>query len=516
MPDDFISTPPTGLHAVDWLILVLYAATTLAIGWYFGRERQSTREYFIGNGRMNPLLVGISLFATLLSTISYRSMPGEALGKGPVYLVALAGFPIVYLIVGYVLLPIYMRQRVTSAYELLESRLGLSVRLLGASLFVLLRLVWMSLLVYLTADAMAIMLGVPPGDRDEWIPLIVLVTGFVAVVYTSLGGLRAVVVTDLLQTVLLYGGALLVIGTVTLRLGGFGWFPTTWHENWDMQPIVPESFSTRASVLGTIVSMTVWYVATAGGDQTCVQRFMATTDARAARKAYAMQLITSAIVTVTLFLVGFALLGYFQQQPQRLPGELSIERHADDLFPYYIAFHLPPVVSGLVAAALFAAAMSSIDSGVNSIAAVVQTDFIERLRRKPQTEAERFRAARWLAFAVGAIVVVGSSQMGHVPGNITAVTSKTSNLLTVPIFCLFFFALLVPFATPLGVWVGALCGTATATLIAFSGAILGTHPEAGDDPISFQWIAPAALLVNIVAGIVFSHPIFLSWRATQK
>lgn len=505
MPNELLPTTPGGLHAVDWLILVLYGAATLGIGWYYGRERQSTRDYFIGGGAMNPLLIGISLFATLLSTISYRSMPGEAIGKGPVYLVALAGFPLVYWIVGYVLLPVYMKQRVTSAYELLEQRLGLSVRLLGASLFVALRLVWMSLLVYLTADAMAIMLGVPPDDRDDWIPLIVLVTGFVAVVYTSLGGLRAVVITDLLQTILLYGGALLVIATVTWRLGGLGWLPTTWQDHWDTQPLFPDSFGTRASVLGTIVSMTVWYVATAAGDQTCVQRFMATTDARAARRSYATQLVAGAVVTTTLFLVGFALLGYFQQQPERLHGDLNLVEHADDLFPHYIAFHLPPVVSGLVAAALFAAAMSSIDSGVNSIAAVVQSDFVDRLWRRPQSESEKFRRARRLAFAIGAIVVVGSSQMGLVPGNITAVTSKTSNLLTVPIFCLFYFALFVPSATPLGVWVGAFCGTAAAVLVAFCGPIFGTDPATSADPISFQWIAPAALVVNVTVGLIVSR-----------
>src|SRR5690606_20916276 len=111
--------------------------------------------------------------------------------------------PVAFLIVGYVLLPVYMRQRVTSAYELLEDKLGLSIRLLGASLFLLLRLVWMSLLVYLTAKAMVVMMGL----SDEHIPTVAIVTGTVAVVYTSIGGLRAVVMTDFIQTVLLWGGA---------------------------------------------------------------------------------------------------------------------------------------------------------------------------------------------------------------------------------------------------------------------------------------------------------------------
>ncbi len=192
----------TGLTPIDWVIIFLYATCTIGLGWYFSRRQTSTREYFIGTGNMNPILIGVSLFATLLSTISYLSLPGESLGKGPVYLASLLSIPAVYLVVGYILLPVYMRQRVTSAYELLEAKLGISIRLLGATMFIALRLVWMSLLVFLTAKAMVTMLGV----GDDWIPYIALATGFIAVVYTSLGGLQASGDYGLLQTTLLAGG----------------------------------------------------------------------------------------------------------------------------------------------------------------------------------------------------------------------------------------------------------------------------------------------------------------------
>ena len=199
----------SGLAVVDWLIICVYAAGTIGLGWYYSRQRCSTKEYFVGTGRMNPVLIGVSLFATLLSTISYLSMPGESLGKGPTYMLSLLAAPAVFGFVGFVLLPVYMKQRVTSAYELLEDRLGPEIRTLGALMFITLRLVWMSLLIYMTASAMTVMLGV----GEEMIPWIALVTGLVAVIYyTSLGGLRAVVITDFLQTVLLFGGALLVPG----------------------------------------------------------------------------------------------------------------------------------------------------------------------------------------------------------------------------------------------------------------------------------------------------------------
>ena len=144
----------SGLHWIDWLIILAYAVSTIGLGWYYSRRQSSTSEYFVGGGNMNPFLIGVSLFATLLSTISYLSMPGEAAGKGPVTLMGLLAYPVIFFVVGYLFIPVFMRQRANSAYELLEQRLGLSVRLLGASMFLVLRLVWMMLLVYLAASAM--------------------------------------------------------------------------------------------------------------------------------------------------------------------------------------------------------------------------------------------------------------------------------------------------------------------------------------------------------------------------
>ena len=494
--------PLTPLHimaVVDWIILLVYAVSTIGLGWYFGRKQQNTNEYFVGSGKMNPFLIGISLFATLLSTISYLAIPGEVLGKGPIYLTNYIAYPFVFLVLALVILPVYMQQRVTSAYELLERRLGLSIRLLGVVMFLMLRLVWMSLLVFLTAQAIAIMIGV----GEEMIPWIVLVTGIFAVTYTSLGGLRAVVITDLLQTLLLYGGALLVIGTITWNMGGFGWFPTEWQDDiWDQQPIFSFDPSTRVTVVGSMLSVFLWMVCTSMGDQVSVQRFMATKDANAARRAMAMQLIVSFVVGITLGIVGVALLGFFQANLELLPVEGTLKSQADKMFPHFIAAHLPPVVTGLVVSGLFAAAMSSIDSGVNSITAVVMTDFLDRFGRKPETEAKHLRLARGLAVGIGALVVLLSTFMKYIPGNFMAVTNKTVNLLTVPIALLFFFALFVPFANAKGVWTATLASVLVAALIAFSGVIFGVDPETGLDPVSFQWISPAALVVGITVGLV--------------
>jgi SSS family solute:Na+ symporter len=495
------------------MVIVVYASSTIALGWYYSRKQKDSREYFIGSGSLNPVLVGVSLFATHLSTISYLSVPGETISKGPIMiLLIIPCYPVSYFIVRRYLLSVYMRHRVTSAYELLEDRLGLGVRLLGAGMFVVVRLSWMCLLVYVAARAMTVMLGV----SEEWIPWIVLVTGFVSIIYTSLGGLGAVVITDFLQTALLLGGAIVVIVLVTVELGDFSWIPTSWQPTWDSQPAFSFDPRVRVTMFGTFFSVLVWTVCTAGGDQLSIQRFMSTGDAEAAKRAYLAQTLVASAVLLTLLFVGFALMGYFQARPDELPSGLNLATDGDRIFPRFIAFHLPIGIAGLVVSAMLAAAMSSLDSGVNSITAVVTTDFLERFGLMPKTRKGYVRLAQCLAFGLGAVVVVGSSYMGNVPGNITGMTQRTTNLLATPAFSLFFFALFCRFGKPAGAVVGAVYGITVGALIAFSGnfygllqdsAFLGSSGAIDISPISFQWISPLSLLVNLAAGAALSKAI---------
>ena len=183
----------SGLHWIDGIIIALYALGMIALGFYYRKRQKSTTEYFVGNRTMNPLLIGVSMFVTLFSTISFLATPGELYGKGPVFLTQTLAIPFYYLIVGYLLVPTYMRFRVISAYELLEEKRGLWVRMTGAVMFIMLRLTWMSLLIYLSSQAMLQMLGL----EQEHLPYVALVIGSVAITYASFGGLRAVVITDL-------------------------------------------------------------------------------------------------------------------------------------------------------------------------------------------------------------------------------------------------------------------------------------------------------------------------------
>src|SRR5690349_14450039 len=139
------------MSLLDWLVLAAYAALMLGIGMFYARRNKTADDYLLGGRRMPPIALGLSLFSTLVSTLSYLGTPGEMISHGPMMITQIAAHPFVFAIVGYGLIPLLMRQPVTSAYEILESRLGTSIRLAGAGVFLLLRFGWMATILFATS-----------------------------------------------------------------------------------------------------------------------------------------------------------------------------------------------------------------------------------------------------------------------------------------------------------------------------------------------------------------------------
>jgi len=517
----------TGLAPFDWVVIVAYGIFMLCLGLHYGRKQKTTKDFFIGDGQLRSFTVGISLLATLISTISYLAYPGELIRHGPVIFFGMFSAIIVYIATGYWLIPAIMRRRVTSAYELLEQRTGLSGRLLAVSMFIAMRLFWMGLMLNICAEAMVQMLGL----SDSAQPWIVAIAGTLAVGYTAVGGLRAVVMTDVIQFFLLMGGSVTTIILVTYHMDGFGWFPTTWAAHWDSQPLLTLDPQVRVSVVGSIVAGSIAGICIAGSDQVAIQRFMATPDVAAARRSFLVYTLADISVIVIHGLVGCALLGFYMAQPELIGDEGGLVKNADKLFPQFIANQLPVGICGLVVVALFAAVMSSVDSGINAVTAVVMTDLIGRFRTVAFEERVQLRLARWLTVVIGVMIVLLNTFVDSVPGNYVEVAQKTVNLFISPLFGLFFLALFVKNTTPRGAIAGTFFGIITAILIAFSGPLVhelhttlgvnparfnvevmtATDPVSGEtwqtcnDPISFQWIGPVALAVNILAGILLSQ-----------
>lgn len=486
-----------GFGALDWFVVVVYGAVLVGIGFYYSRRQKTTEEYFLAGRNTKAFTAGISLFATLLSTITFMAMPGEMVQNGPVVAALyLAALPVTYLIIARLVIPAIMRQHVSSAYELLEARLGRRVRVLGSVTFIVTRLIWMALLLHTTSTVLVNVMGWDP----QWMTAITATTGLVTIVYTLSGGFEAVLVTDVLQSFVLLLGAVLALICIGISMGGIdALWPTGWMPHWAPQPVFSFDPHVRVTMVGSLISTIVYWVCTAASDQLAIQRYLTTRDTATARRAFLFNNTADAIVTSVLTLVGVALLAFYQRGPGVLPDNLTLARNGDAVFAHFIGHYLPMGVSGLVISGMLAAAMSSISSGLNGIISSFSTDIIETQWADPhRTEKTKVRHARFLALAIGLVTVVMSIGIGAVPGNLIEVSSKTTSLLLCPIFGLFFLALRVPFATPFGAVMGATYSFVTAFVISYWDVLTG---RAG---LSFQWIAPAAFVVTLVASVGFS------------
>jgi SSS family solute:Na+ symporter len=338
------------------------------------------------------------------------------------------------------------------------------------------------------------------GMDESATPWICVILGAVTVAYTSMGGLRAVVVTDVLQSVILFGGALLTLGIITYHFGGVsGWWPDQWPVHWPEPRWGYDSDPNARTFTGALIGTLVWYVCTQGSDQMVIQRFLANRNAKTARRTLFSALISSALTTGLLTLVGLAVWSYYRDNMEMLNGSETLLDQADKLFPQFVITAMPPGVSGLVIAGLLAVAMSSLSSGVNSACSVIKVDFIDRLRRSPPGDMKHnVRQAMWISVAVGVVVVLLSTGVGAVQGNLLAVMFKVCNLLTAPLFGLFFMAMFVRGATVLGTHIGAVCGLGTVVAVNFWEEITGTPG------INFLWAMPSGLIVQIIVGTLVS------------
>ncbi len=490
----------------DWMVVLFYGVVMLSIGWYYAQRSRTAEDYLLGGRTMSSWTVGLSLFATLLSTLSYLAWPGEMIKHGPIVLMGAAAYPFVFLVVGWLVIPRIRQLHVISAYEILEKRFGLSIRLLGSFLFLSLRLLWMASIIYWTT---AIVLLPAAGLDASYVPRFALLLGIVTIVYTSMGGLRAVVLTDVIQTFILLAGAVTALLLITHSLGGVSqWFPDRWAPHWT-KPRIWFDFTpgARATVANAMLSVFAWHVCTSGSDQMAIQRYMATPDVKTARRTLAVSLSTDFVVLVFLGLLGLALLAFFSSHPDRLPDGQTIYGNADKLFPRFVVVGLPLGFSGLVIAGLLAAAMSSLSSGVNSSSAVISQDLVQQLWKAGRSDAQQVRLARISAVCVGVVAVLLSTAIGSIQGNMLEVVYKVVNLFVAPLFFLFFMAIFVSWATTLGTWIGEIAAIVTAVVIAFWGDATGSNG------LSFLWIMPGSLTVGIVVGCVCS---FVHRVARQK
>jgi SSS family transporter len=465
-----MTPPPFG-----WLnssLLLIYLLGMLLIGWLFSRRPQSPDQFFLGGRSLPWLAVAMSMYASLTSAVTYIGLPATAYEEN----IALIAVSLASLAVAPVILtcfyPYYHRHRVTTSYQFIRQRFGIGAQRTVALLFILSRLGWLGTVIYAPALALSTATGFS-------LTTCILLMGSVATLYTTLGGLAAVVWTDVLQFLILVGGALWIAISLTTSIEGgapailqqahatgrldiFDWPPSLFHLS---LPIVAISF---------FLQLMQEY----GTDQVTVQRMMATGSQQKTLKAILFNAATDLFIISTLLYIGLGLFSFYQIHP--LPPDIQPDR----LMPHYIIHQLPNGINGLLITAIFAAAMSSMDSGINALATVLLNDF-----KKPGDHVVRH--ARLLTILLGILATAIAFYVATLGGLIKAFAAFMG-LFSAPILALFLLGVLTR-RTRFTDWLIGLAGSIPLTLWAQHG--LRVH-WVWYFPLSFT----AAFLTTWLAG----------------
>ncbi len=360
----------------DWLVIAIYLASMLGIGLYFylREKRNSTASFFVG-GRSIPFwAAGVSLYAANTSSISFIAIPAKSFESNWQYLtnnlIAVLGL----MFVAVWIVPLLRRLNLMSVFSYLETRFHPAIRMLASALCIVMQIgSRLSVILFLPALAIATITGI----SVVW--SVILMGGF-TIVYTAMGGMKAVIWTDVVQVIVKMGGAIFAIGFIIWKLhGGFDeFYSTAMAEN--KFHLLDFSFDlTKATVWGFIFLVLFDVVLTFPKDQVLMQRTLSTkSDKEAGRSiwAFAAIMIPGGFV---FYMIGTALFVYYKAHPERMNPLLPI----DATFPLFIAAELPTGVTGLIIAGIFAAAMATLSSIMNSVATLISVDFYEKIAKNP-------------------------------------------------------------------------------------------------------------------------------------
>jgi SSS family transporter len=520
-----------GLHPADFVMVVLYLLLTAGIVVWSALRQTGTDSFFLGNRQMPWWAVGLSIMATLLSSISYLGLTGEMVKHGASMFGTYLGWPFAMLLVVPLVIPFFMSLRLTNAYGYLEQRFDRRVRVLGSVLFLLLRLGWIAMVMFTASLALSSMAG--------WdLPTVILLLGVVAAISACFGGFEAVIWTDVLQALMLFGGAACIVLFVWLKTGAG---PTGW---WETATAVQQThtrpvwFSADPRVRMTFFTVAIngffWQFCTHLSDQVVLQRYSSTPSLAAARKSYLVNMLSALSIGVLLGLAGLALLHFYTVRPERLAEGMTPTASGDRLMPWFYAHELPTGFAGLILANFLCDAMQTLVAGVNSIAAVAVADLRGDADQAGQAEAaggagedrgvRQLRSARLLTLGLGLICTFSAlgihTLSKQLDMNIVDLMPRAFNLFLGPLAALFVCGLFVPRVTARAMLPAGLLAVGISVVWSYWRPLTGKGYD-----LSPNW----AIWVPCVSGVVLATLFSLfdptagrhtgrqwSWRAVMR
>jgi len=438
---------------LNWTVLGGYLLAILLMGLYFSRREKSTDDFFLAGRRIPWWAAGLSIVGTGLSAITFMTFPAVAYKGNWVHYTGSIVPILIIPIVVFFYLPFYRRLNVTTAYEYLEKRFNLTARLIGGILYIFFQFLRMAVILYLPALALNTVAGLN-------IYACILAMGLLCTAYTVLGGVEAVIWTDVLQVVVLLGAAIVCVGIIAGRIdGGFGAIVSRGmaadkfraaNFTWD-----PTAGALWLFVVGRFFGDFMPNTA----DQGVIQRYLTVPDLKSARRAAWVAGLSSIPVLAVFFFLGTALWVFYQSNPDAAPKTLGMK--ADQVLPLFMVQQMPAGIAGLAIAGLFAAAMSSIDSSMNSVSAVATTDGYRRFHPRA-SERSCLILARCVTAITGLIGTVAALVMATYSDQIQSMWGLFLGILFLlgsPLAGMFVLGIFTRRANGPGACLGAVIGT---------------------------------------------------------
>jgi solute:Na+ symporter, SSS family len=368
------------MRNADLLIFIVYLVGIVLFGISFYKKGRTAIDYSTGSGTIPAWVLGLSIFATFVSSISFLALPGIAfMSDWNAYVFSLS-IPFAILMAIKFFVPLYRSVGSPSAYTYLEQRFGSWARIYVASFWILTQIMRVATILYLLALPMHIMLG--------WdMRIIILITGCSVLIYSVLGGIKAVVWTDAIQAIVLISGALVTFGIIIFSLpeGFTTYFKVASDYNkfslGNFGISFTESTFWVVFIYGLFINMQNY-----GIDQNYIQRYISARNSREAVSSALGGGLLYIPVSLLFFMIGTGLFVYFHVHSDSLPPEFRETGMADSVFPYFIVNVLPAGLTGLLVASIFAAGMSTVSTSLNSSATVILNDFYGRLKRRNGNE----------------------------------------------------------------------------------------------------------------------------------
>jgi len=407
-----ITYPEFGL--LNYAVIGLYLVGMLALGAYFSRRQVGTKAFFIAEGKLPAWLVGLSLLGTYLSSLTVMALSGIAFGPDDwTWTVQLPFLLVTAVVITGFVLPRYREAQVISVYQYLEQRIHVSSRVIGSLCFLALQVGRMGLVLYLPALALHIVTG---SD----LVLTILVMGIVVTIYTVLGGIEGVIWTDAVQVAVFSVGAVLsilyILGGVNATGGDFWALAAAHHKFRVLTWGTGAPFWQRFMDQSPAAQLTPWLVLETlfqtvriyGTQQDMTQRYMTTESTAQANRSVWISILGYIPLAYLFYFIGAGLFVYYQAAPDPNVPKLMAAGRNDSIFPYFIVTRLPAGIAGLVIAAIWAAAQSTIASSMNSSATVCVEDFYKRFWGTDKPDRHYLGVARALTVVLGVLNIAAA------------------------------------------------------------------------------------------------------------